>query len=98
MHPKKEISQRETFHYPVLLLKQWENDVDAGKKIFYTFCASCHAKQPMIPLNAPRIGDKSAWHLREKKGMKTLLAITIQGIGAMPARGGCFECSDKELR
>jgi len=30
--------------------------------------------------------------------MDTLLKMTIQGVGAMPARGGCFECSDGQLK
>ena len=30
-------------------------------------------------------------------GMPVLLKLTIDGKGAMPARGGCFECSDEQL-
>jgi cytochrome c5 len=51
----------------------------------------------VIDVNAPRLGDKKAWLMRQKLGLTNLLKITVNGKGAMPARGGCFECSDKQL-
>ncbi len=88
----------QTFHYPALFVKQLENDPDAGKKIFNEFCSSCHGKQAVIDVNAPRIDDHASWQIRKKLGMPILLKITLTGVGAMPARGGCFECSDEQLR
>lgn len=88
----------QTFHTPAIFVKQLEGDPRAGEKIFKEFCASCHANEPIIDIKAPRIGDKKAWQSREKQGMETLLKITANGAGAMPARGGCFECSDDQLR
>lgn len=90
--------QIETFHYPALFVKQLAEDPRAGEKIFKEFCASCHANPPKIDIPAPRLGDKIQWDLRKKWGIDTLLKITITGVGAMPARGGCFECSDEQLR
>lgn len=87
----------QTFHYPALFVKQLAGDPDAGRKIFNEFCSACHAKEPAIDIHAPRIGDKQAWDARRKLGMTILLQLTIKGVGAMPARGGCFECSDKDL-
>jgi cytochrome c5 len=87
-----------TFHYPALFAEQLKGDKNAGEKIFKEFCSACHAKYPTIDVQAPRIGDVNAWKKRKKLGIETLLMITIQGVGAMPARGGCFECSDEELR
>lgn len=92
------ITMIQTFHYPALFVKQLTGDPDAGRKIFKEFCASCHAEQPVIDVHAPRIKDKKAWQMRKKLGMPLLLQITTQGIGAMPARGGCFECSDQQLQ
>ncbi len=94
----REVNEIQTFHYPTSIVKQLEGDKQAGMKIFKEFCASCHSKNPVIDVNAPRIGDKKAWDARSKLGMDTLLKITITGVGAMPARGGCFECSDEQLR
>lgn len=88
----------QTFHYPARFVKQLEGDPEAGKKIFNEFCSACHSPQPQIDINAPRIGDKKTWESIQKQGIETLLTITINGAGAMPARGGCFECSDQQLR
>lgn len=87
----------ETFHYPVSFVKQLQGDPAAGKKIFRQFCMTCHGHPPIIAIQAPQIGDQKAWAARRNLGMKTLLDITVKGIGAMPARGGCFECSDQQL-
>jgi cytochrome c5 len=88
----------ETYHYPATFVKQLMGDPDAGKKIFKEYCSTCHAKEPMIDIRAPRIGDKAAWRPKGKLGVDVLLKITIQGVAAMPSRGGCFECSDEQLR
>lgn len=88
----------ETFHYPATFVNQLIDDPQAGKKIFKEFCSSCHGAPPLIDVHAPLIQDKKAWDINQKLGMKTLLNITIHGSGAMPARGGCFECSDGQLR
>ncbi len=88
----------QTFHYPSLFVEQLKGDPHAGKKIFKEFCATCHGNPAKIDIQAPRISDKKAWQLRKQLGMTMLLKITTNGIGAMPARGGCFECSDQQLR
>jgi len=95
---KNAVQTIQTFHFPALFVKQLAGDPDAGKKIFKQFCSACHSKQPVIDIHAPAIGDKSAWRIRRRLGVNTLLGITIEGEGAMPARGGCFECSDDQLR
>lgn len=87
----------ETYHYPSTFVKQLQGDPRAGEKIFKQFCTSCHGNPPIIDIKAPRIGDKKAWAVRRNMGMKTLMQLTTMGVGAMPARGGCFECSDAQL-
>src|SRR3990167_6413463 len=85
-------------HYPAAFVKQLTNDGRAGEKIFNEFCSSCHAKSPIISTSATRIGNKTAWQPLRRLGIKNLLQITVNGAGAMPARGGCFECSDEQLK
>jgi cytochrome c5 len=90
--------ETQPYHYPIQFVTQLKNDPNVGKKIFKEYCASCHAPQPIIHVNAPKINDKTAWKIRYKRGIKPLLKRTMEGVGAMPARGGCFECSDIQLR
>ena len=69
-----------------------------AKKIFQGYCGHCHSEEPIIPLGAPRIGDKKLWAALDKQGIDKLLKSTENGFGRMPARGGCFECSDAQLK
>lgn len=85
-------------HSPLTLVKQLVDDPSAGEKIFKEFCASCHGRNRTIDIDAPRIGDQKLWNKLRKWGVSTLLAVTVKGVGVMPARGGCFECSDQQLR
>jgi cytochrome c5 len=84
-------------HHPQEFLKRIEGKSDEGQQIVQHFCANCHAENPMIPLGAPRIGSKEDWQPRVKPGLDVLFQHTSEGLNAMPARGGCFECSDHQL-
>lgn len=99
-HPLQtnEVLLIETYHHPVTFVNQLTGDPQTGRKIFQEFCATCHAKRPIINIEAPRIGDKKSWQNLKRLGFDTLLKVTIKGAGAMPARGGCFECSDEQLK
>ncbi|OAI48026.1 hypothetical protein AYO45_05370 [Gammaproteobacteria bacterium SCGC AG-212-F23] len=90
--------ERQTFHYPATFVKQLHGDPEAGKKIFTEYCSTCHGVPPKIAVHAPSIADKNYWNALKKLGLPYLLNNTITGKGAMPARGGCFECSDEQLR
>lgn len=58
-------------------------------------CVFCHGSGAA---GAPKTGDQAAWAPRMEKGMDTLVQNTRQGIGAMPPRGMCADCSDEEFR
>lgn len=88
----------ETFHYPAAFSKALAHDPQAGQKVFHAYCASCHGKHAVIPVNAPVIGDKQIWQARRKMGMDNLLKLSLNGFGRMPSRGGCFECTDKQIK
>lgn len=90
--------QIKTFHYPISFIAQLKGDSHAGQKIFKGYCGHCHEKDPMIPLGAPKIGDHRLWTVIQKQGIKKLVSLTVNGYGRMPARGGCFECSDAQLK
>ena len=58
-------------------------------------CAFCHNTGAA---GAPKLGDTVQWSARLDKGMDVLYASLINGIGAMPAKGTCFSCSDDDLK
>lgn len=44
------------------------------------------------------MGDSGAWGDRIDKGLETLVDHAINGFNAMPAKGGCSNCSDEEIQ
>ena len=84
-------------HRPDVFLKKIAGSKDEGAQIVSHYCANCHAVKPLIPLGAPRIGQLADWEVRAKPGLTALFLHADEGIGAMPSRGGCFECTDQQL-
>jgi cytochrome c5 len=84
-------------HHPQEFLKSITGSDKEGEQIVQHYCANCHATKPIIRLGAPRIGISRDWAPRLKQGMDALFQHTDEGLNAMPPRGGCFECSDKQL-
>ncbi len=67
-------------------------DVEAA---YQRSCFACHASGAG---GAPKPDDAEAWEARLEKGMDAVMANVIGGIGTMPPKGLCFDCSDGELR
>ena len=68
----------------------------SGSEVNESVCMACHAAGTM---DAPVTGDEDAWaSLFEEKGLDELVNNAINGIGAMPARGGDSSLSDEEVR
>ncbi|KTD42054.1 c-type cytochrome [Legionella parisiensis] len=84
-------------HHPQEFLQSISGAKDEGEQIYNHFCVNCHANKPLIPIGAPRIGEKADWKIRLKQGMDVLFKHTDEGLNAMPPRGGCFECTDEQL-
>lgn len=84
-------------HHPETFLKSIAGQPDEGRLIFEHFCSTCHASNPEIQLGAPRIHQKQEWKHRVSQGWEKLFEHTDLGMGAMPPRGGCFECTDLQL-
>lgn len=85
-------------HHPQAFLDEIRGTKDEGQAIVQHFCASCHGVPPLIPLGAPRMGYPEDWKERLKQDPALLWQHTTEGFHAMPARGGCFECSDQQLQ
>lgn len=66
----------------------------SGQEINDQFCSTCHASGAA---GAPVTGDAAAWEDRISKGMDTLVNHAVNGFNAMPAKGMCSDCSEKEL-
>lgn len=66
----------------------------AGEALYKQACQVCHAAGVA---GAPKLGDKTAWAPRLDTGMETLYKAAINGMGAMPPRGGST-ASDADIR
>lgn len=84
-------------HKPEEFLQSVKGSKTEGKKIYEHFCANCHAQKPLIAIGAPRIGIFDDWRIQIKTGKKGIIQHVEEGYNAMPAMGGCFECTDKQL-
>lgn len=67
----------------------------SGEEVYNQFCFACHATGAS---GAPLYADATAWAPRIDKGMEALMSSTLNGIGVMPAKGTCMNCSDEELQ
>lgn len=65
------------------------------EQVVQTVCASCHGTGL---LDAPKIGDQAAWEERMQQGLDTVVGYAINGIRAMPPRGGDPSLSDEQVR
>ncbi len=70
-------------------------DAAAGEKVYKGTCGVCHDNGVA---GAPKHGDKAAWKPRLEQGFDVLVKHSIDGIRAMPPRGGNGKLSDDELR
>lgn len=66
-----------------------------GEEIYNQFCFVCHATGVS---DAPLFADSEAWAPRVAKGMESMLASSLNGLGMMPAMGTCMSCSDEEMQ
>ncbi len=69
---------------------------EVGPSTYETYCAVCHNAGVG---GAPLLSDQLAWQGRiDDKGIETIYANAIGGIGAMPAMGTCMTCSEDDIR
>jgi cytochrome c5 len=70
----------------------FDGSLDGGM-IYDNVCSTCHANGVA---GAPEM-VASAWSRRLDKGTEALISNAINGIGAMPARGGRRDLSDEQV-
>lgn len=58
-------------------------------------CVVCHAAGAA---NAPKTGVAADWQPRMGKGMDALVQSVDKGMGAMPPKGMCFDCSADDFK
>ena len=67
----------------------------SGKEIYANNCTTCH--QDGVA-GAPKLGDAAEWDKRKKdKSIEGLVKNAIQGVGFMPPKGTCMDCSDADI-
>lgn len=64
------------------------------EQVYNTFCMACHMTGAG---EAPILGNVEQWASRIAKGSDILYENAINGIGGMPARGVCMDCSDEDV-
>lgn len=65
-----------------------------GEQVYAAACAACHTAGAA---GAPKLGDKGQWAARLSQGFDTLWKHAVEGIGAMPAKGGNSSLDDIEV-
>jgi cytochrome c5 len=68
--------------------------LQSGEAVYTAICSACHTSGAA---GAPKLGDTGAWSARIAQGYDTLLKHAIEGIRAMPAKGGNPDLDDVEV-
>lgn len=66
----------------------------AGNAVYTATCAACHDSGAA---GAPKLGDNGAWATRLSQGYETVIKHAIEGIRAMPAKGGNPDLDNLEV-
>jgi cytochrome c5 len=68
--------------------------LQTGEAIYTSTCAACHGSGAA---GAPKFGDAGAWSARIAQGYDTVVKHAIEGLRAMPAKGGNPDLDDVEV-
>ena len=68
--------------------------LQTGQAVYTAVCAACHGAGVA---GAPKMGDAGAWSARIAQGYDTLVQHAVQGIRAMPAKGGNPDLDEVEV-
>lgn len=67
----------------------------SGQEVYNKVCAACHVAGT---LGAPKTGAKDQWEPRVAQGLDTLVTHAVNGIRAMPAKGGDPSLTEANIR
>ena len=67
----------------------------SAEDVYNSGCMACHTSGAA---GAPKFRDVADWSNRIGQGLDALYLNAINGKGAMPAKGLCPSCSDKEIQ
>jgi cytochrome c5 len=70
-------------------------DLAKGEQVYNSLCVICH--QAGVA-GAPKLGDKEAWAPRIAQGMDTLFSHSLNGLNAMPPKGGNISLPDEDVK
>lgn len=64
---------------------------------YMSACFACHSTGAA---GAPRVvpGNTEEWEPRLEKGLEAVVENTVTGMGTMPPKGLCFDCTPEDLR
>jgi cytochrome c5 len=68
--------------------------LQSGEAVYTATCAACHGTGAA---GSPKFGDAGAWSARIAQGYDTVLKHAIEGLRAMPAKGGNPDLDDVEV-
>lgn len=66
-----------------------------GKGVYDSVCLACHSTGVA---GAPKYGEKDAWAKYLGKGVEGNYAAAINGVGAMPPKGGRMDLSEGDVK
>ncbi|MFA9216484.1 MAG: cytochrome c5 family protein [Sphingomonadaceae bacterium] len=68
--------------------------LQSGEAVYTATCVACHGSGAA---GAPKFGDAGAWSARIAQGYDTVVKHAIEGLRAMPAKGGNPDLDDVEV-
>ncbi|MGB6976430.1 MAG: c-type cytochrome [Gammaproteobacteria bacterium] len=80
---------------PAKIKRSKKISLKVGEQIYNKYCVGCHTSGAG---GAPKLGDQAAWEPLAKLGLNKLYENAIVGIGGMPPKGTCAECSTAEIQ
>ncbi len=71
-------------------------DEELGQEIYERYCVVCH-KDGLA--GAPRFRNEQDWKPRlTGRTLDDLVASSLKGLNAMPAKGTCIKCNEDDLK
>lgn len=68
---------------------------EQGRLIYNEYCTMCHSSG--MP-DVPQFGNVDDWEPLKEKGSEALYNAAIYGVKAMPPKGLCDKCTEKQIK